>query len=257
MKRPADRKIFWWVLGTHGGILFLLLVIPWLKGCFRPKPKEIVTFVDIAPPPAASESIAEPTAEPEPSIPEPVKKPAPLPPPTNTPPKKVESKPKPSPPKPAPKKPDPPPTKTKPKTEPKKQWKPTEVVRQDRKVANPNAPKQPQVDFSRVKSALQSAAGGTGSGSSSGSVGGSYSSLIYTRMYALWRQPPMEPIGTTGEVTVCVERNGRVSSKYISRRSGNANFDRSLQEVLNQTITLPVPPSDIAGVPFTITFVLN
>lgn len=244
------HQIFWWVFGTHAVVLFLLLVIPWVKGLFRPKPKEIITFVDLAAP------MPEPVV-PEPVIapPEPVKKTI-APPPTNPPPKKVESKPPPK--KEEPKKPEPPPEPEKPK------WKPAPVVRQNNRVANPAAPAakpvQPQIDVNKIRTTLAGAVGSTGSGSSSGgtfSPFAGYYSTVQQRLYAAWQQPAGTPIGTTATAVIRVERDGTLSYRSVSRRSGNATFDASVQKALDAVSRLPAPPADLPDRNITIEFVLS
>ncbi|MBI9020824.1 MAG: hypothetical protein JEZ10_06175, partial [Verrucomicrobia bacterium] len=71
MQKHPD-KIFWWVFGTHATAIFLLLIIPLIKGCFHPRPKEIVSFVEFV---SEAPAAAQPVAEPQPvSRPEPVAK---------------------------------------------------------------------------------------------------------------------------------------------------------------------------------------
>ena len=42
---PFQRKIALRVISVHAALIFLMIVIPAIKGCFRPRPKEIVTFI--------------------------------------------------------------------------------------------------------------------------------------------------------------------------------------------------------------------
>ncbi len=172
---------------------------------------------------------------------------------TNTPPKKAETS--------AP---------AKPKTEAEK----LAAIRQNKKVSNPNAaPAKPALDFSGLKSALNSAAAGSGpasgtgsgsaSGTGSGSGGGMYSPFagyydsVKQQMYGVWQQPAGAPIGLTAIATIRVERNGIVSLKSITRRSGNVPFDQSVQNALNATTQLPVPPPDLPSLTIEIEFVLS
>lgn len=225
-----------------------MLVIPWLKGCFKPKPKEIVTFVDIAPPaPAANvtEAAPEPAPAPEPVFtppePEPTPKPVPKPP---TPEPKPEPKPVFKPPE----------RKPEPKPEPKKpEWKPAEVVRQNRRVTNPNAkpqPQRPRIDTSRIKNVLQSAAGSV-------SESDAYYSLIYRKYHAVWGQPSGTPIGTSATASIRVDANGTVTYKSLTHPSGNSTFDQSVQAALNSISRLPAPPGNLANRTITVDFVLS
>lgn len=236
-----------------------MLLVPWLKGCFRPKPKEIFVPVSLASPPPPPPETAPEIPQPKPS-PEPEKKIAP--PSTNTPPKvvkKIEPK------KAEPKKPEP-------KPEPKKQGpkpapKLTEAqrlaaIRQNKKVTNPNlspAPSKPSLDFSGLQSALSSAASGSGSGS----PGGTYSPFAWyydrvkQQMYSVWQQPAGAPIGLTATATVQIGSDGTVYSKSITRRSGNLLFDQSVQNALNSTVRLPAPPADLPSRTIEIEFALS
>lgn len=290
MKNPQAKKIFGQVSIAHGTIILLTILLSSFHGC-TPKPKD-VTFFDLAGGPApapAPASEPEPEAAPEPEIksrpepkpePKPEKKPIPKPVVTNTPPKKAETN---APPKKAEvKKPavtNAPPKKAetntpaKPKTleqrlaEVRKSGKPVTVKPGTKSTAQT----QSTIDYSGLRSALNSSASissgsglGTATGSGSGS-GGMYSPFAWyydqvkQQMYmpGVWQQPPGVPIGTTASTTVRVERDGTVSSKSITRRSGNAQFDQSVQNALNATTRLPIPPADLPDNDIEIVFVLS
>ena len=66
--KKRTNNIFWWVCGLHTGAIVLLILIPLVKGCYHPKPKEIIHFVEFVDEPAAS---AQPVAEPQPVTQEP------------------------------------------------------------------------------------------------------------------------------------------------------------------------------------------
>ncbi|NOU35528.1 MAG: cell envelope integrity protein TolA [Kiritimatiellaceae bacterium] len=103
--------------------------------------------------------------------------------------------------------------------------------------------------LNRETAGLGTGRGGSSTGSGSGSGGGMYSPFagyyddIKQRMYSVWPQPNA-PRGTTATATIRVERNGTVSLKSITQRSGNSQFDQSVQSALNATTQLPPPPSD-------------
>ena len=151
-----------------------------------------------------------------------------------------------------------------------------EAVRKGGKpvAAKPGPKPGPQLDFSGLKSALNSASTGSGSasgtgrggstsGSGSGSGGGVYSPFggyydsVKQQMYGVWQQPAGAPIGLAATATIQIERNGTVSSKSLTRRSGNAPFDQSVQNALNATTQLPVPPADLPSRTIEIEFVLS
>jgi TonB family protein len=241
--------VFKWVTGTHGVVLLLLLLVPWLKGCFHKQPKIIATF-DLSTPPPPPEIV------PEVPQPEPVKKtPSPS---TNAPPKKVEAK-KPAPKKevskPEPKKPEPKKTAPKPKTLEER----LAEVRKGGKTIKSTPVAKPQLDYTGLKSALNSASSGYGSVSGSGvySPFAWYYALVQQKMYQAWQQPSSAPKGLTAEATIRVERDGTVSAKSITRRSGNAAFDQSVQTALATITTLPIPPADLPDRTISIEFSLK
>jgi len=268
VKNYLAKKIFGRVSIAHGIVILLTILLPLFRGC-SPKPKDIVTFVDLSGGPAPAQVYEpEPEAASEPEIkskiepkpePKPEKKLLPKKVETNAPPKKVESK-----------KPAVTNAPARPKTEAEK----LAAIRQDSKrVRNPNAktsaPARPAIDYSGLRNALNSAAtgsgsgrGGTSSGSGSGSGGGMYSPFagyydsVKQQMYDVWQQPAGAPIGTTATATVRVERDGTVSLKSITSRSGNVPFDQSVQSALNVTVRLPIPPADLPN-PIEIEFKLS
>lgn len=84
-----------------------------------------------------------------------------------------------------------------------------------------------------------------------------YYDSIKQQMYAVWQQPAGTPIGTTATASIRVERDGTVSLKSITRRSGNAQFDQSVQNALNDTDRLPIPPTDLPDRNIKVEFVLS
>ncbi len=283
MKNPPAKKIFGQVSIAHGTIILLTILMSSFRGC-TPKPKEIQFFDLTGGPSPAPMNDPEPEAAPEPEIktksipepkpePKPEKKLTPKPVITNTPPKKVETN---APSKKAEiKKPavtNTPPKKAvtnappKPKTEAEK----LAAMRQNNRVPNPNAktstPTRKPIDYSGLQSALNSSVttsgSGTSTGTGSGSGGGMYSPFgwyydsVKQQMYAVWQQPAGAPIGLTATATVRVERNGTVSLKSITQRSGNLVFDQSVQSALNATTRLPTPPPDLPDLTIKIFFEL-
>ena len=86
---------------------------------------------------------------------------------------------------------------------------------------------------------------------------GGYYDSVKQQMYGVWQQPAGAPIGLTTTASIRVERNGTVSLKSITRRSGNALFDQSVQNALNATTQLPAPPPDLPSNTIEIEFVLS
>jgi TonB family protein len=284
VKNPPAKKIFGQVSIAHGAIILLTILMSSFRGC-TPKPKEIQFFDLTGAPSPAPANEPEPEVAPEPEIkpksipepkpePKPEKKPTPKPVSTNTPPKKVETN---APPKKTEvKKPavtNTPPKKAttnapaKPKTEADRL---AEIRKGGKRVPNPNAktstPTRKSVDYSGLRSALNSSittsGSGTSTGKGSGSAGGMYSPFgwyydsVKQQMYAVWQQPAGAPIGLIAVATVRVERNGTVSLKSITRRTGNTSFDQSVQSALNATTRLPIPPPDLPDLNIEIFFEL-
>lgn len=281
MKKSLAKKVFGRVSVAHGLIILLTILMSSFRGC-APKP-EVITFVDLAGGPApASEPAAEAAPGPAPEMqsepeqkpkpkpkPKPEKKPALKPVVTNTPPQKVETN---TPPKKAESKK---PAVTNAPPKPKTLEQRLKEVRQGGTPAAASKTKQgtssrPAVDYSGLRNALNSAATGSGSGrggSSSGSGSGSgggmrgpfdeYYDSVKQQMYAVWQQPAGAPIGLTVTATVRVERNGIVALKSITRRSGNGQFDQSVQSALNATSRLPAPPADLPDLNIVIVFELS
>jgi len=244
-----SKKTFWWVLIAHIAVISIISVFPIIQCTRRPKPApvEIITYVDIAAPSDAPS--AAPASTPAPPQPEPAPEPPPEPKPEIPPPPTPEPKPEPKPvPKPEPK-PEPP--------QPK--WKPAEVVRQNRRIQNPDAPKEPErpkIDVNRIQQALQNAVSVGPTGSSSASFGWYYAE-IKTRMYAAWRQPSTAVLGMTATAVITVEPNGTISYRAIRTPSGNAEFDQSVRAALNAVPRLSPPPSDLPSRTIEITFILS
>ncbi len=285
MKNPPAKKIFGQVSIAHGAIILLTILLSSFRGC-TPKPKDI-TFFDLAGGSAPAPSYEpEPEAAPEPEIktksipepkpePKPEKKPTPKPVITNAPPKKVETN---APPKKTEvKKPavtNTPPKKAVTNAPPKTKTEADKLaaIRQDKRVPNPNtktsASARKPIDYSGLQSALNSSVKTSGSGTSTGnglgSGGGMYSpfgwyyDLVEKQMLSpeVWQPPAGAPIGLVAVATVRVERDGTVSSKSITRPTGNALFDQSVQNALNVTTRLPTPPVDLPDRNIEIFFVL-
>jgi outer membrane biosynthesis protein TonB len=284
VKNPPAKKIFGQVSIAHGIIILLTILMSSFRGC-TPKPKDI-TFFDLAGGPAPAPSYEpEPEAAPEPeikskSIPEPKPEPKPekkstsKPIITNTPPKKVETN---APPKKVEiKKPavtNTPPKKVETNAPPKQKTEADKLasIRQDKRVPNPNTKTstsaRKSIDYSGLQSALNSSVTTSGSGTSTGTGSGSGSGMyspfgwyydsVKQQMYAVWQQPAGAPIGLTATATVRVERDGTVSLKSITRRTGNTLFDQSVQNALNMTTRLPTPPVDLPDKNIEIVFELS
>lgn len=238
---PRRKKIFWWVSGTHAGVLFLLLVVPFVRGCFHRQPKEVVMEIGIAapaPPTAINPILPSIQPEPEPAPSPAPEKPAPVPEPK-------KEKPKPAP-KPEPK-PEPKPAPEKPK------WEPKPVVRQDKRVirqtptTQPQPAAQPRPDLSQLKQSLSSLA----------DPDDAYYGTIQPRFYAVWQQPASAPYGTKATAAIRVSSTGQVTYSALTAPSGNALFDQSVLAALRAVGRLPAPPKSLVNRDILIYFVLD
>jgi len=220
----SSRKVFHWVAGIHIVVLSGLLIVPWVRDLFRPKPKEIITYITLEAPAPEFEIIEQPIPEP---VPEPA--PAPKPEPIPEPPKEPE----------------------------KPKWKPAKVERQDKRttrttepVKTQPKPKAPRINAEAIRKAIQ---GGVSDPNAW------YYDLIYQRMYAVWNQPG-EAGGLTGlraTAEIRIERDGTVSARRLTVPSGHSAFDQSVQAALNAVARLPAPPDELAGHDIEIEFVLS
>ena len=239
---PARNRIFWTVFGTHAGILFLLLVIPLLRGCFREKPKEAI-FVEVITESAPS-AVVQPTPAPaDPTPPDPT--------PAEQEPETPEI-PDPEPPKtpdPVPQDPAPAPKPDRPK------WEPKEVIPQNRRVTRPSprpvqqTPPPKTISASDIKNAFSSAVS-----SSSANEHLAYCARLQPSFYAVWHQPSTAPYGTQAIATIRVNAAGTITYRALTHPSGNAAFDQSVRTAINAINRLPTPPSVSVNRDITVTF---
>jgi TonB family protein len=221
---PKHNKLFWSICGAHLGMIVLLIVVPFVRGFFRPKPAELsvsVAIVDSAQVAPQANPAPAPQPTPQPIEPEPEPEPEPAPAPA---------------PAPKPKEPE---------------WKPAKVIRQNNRVtrqtATPTSAPQQQPDLNTVKNALR------------GSVDlfSSYYQRVLARYYAVWQQPTTAPFGTQAVALITVAPDGTILSKEMSQPSGVAVFDRSVEAALGRVSGLPAPPADLPSRTISVTFVLS
>jgi TonB family protein len=219
-----QRKIKLRVVGVHAAIIFLMIVIPAIKGCFKPRPKEIVTFIEFGAAPATVnlQPVAK-MAEPEAPAPEP--DPTPIPEPVKPRPKPVE--------KPMPKEPE------------KPKWKPVKAsdIKIGKKVKS-SSPAPPSISSSEIRKAL------SGIVSSSASPGSpSRFNDYYARVMAIFYQrwtPPASATSATGSavVRISMRKNGQITKRAKIKSSGDPLYDRTVMDAVNAVSTMPLPPDD-------------
>lgn len=84
-----------------------------------------------------------------------------------------------------------------------------------------------------------------------------YYNDVKQRIYATWQQPAGAPVGLITKAIICIKDDGAIASRTITHRSGNAKFDRSVQDALDAITSLPKPPADLPDLNITVEFVLS
>ena len=234
MKREFQRRSLKLSLALHGTALVLMLTVPWvLRACERHRPNEKLMFVDFTvsvPPPPAPETPEPP--KPEPPKPEPKDDIA-------VPDKKPEAKPKP---------PEPP-----------------KSIKQTNRVVRKNAPipKDKPLSAAEIERLLKMGAriGDTTSIPSDSQIAlGAYYNHVRERMYAVWQQPSQLSSlpGLSADVRISVAPDGIISSRTMTRSSGNGLMDDSVMKAVNSVKALrQLPAGYKRPVDITITFELG
>lgn len=205
---------------VHVGVVVLVIVVPLLGRLFHPpKPKDLITFVDFMPAslpePEPAPEVRPPEPEPQPEVPEPV---------PQAPARKPE-KPKPE--------------------KPKINISTTRVVR----AQAPAPPRKTTLTPAQIQKLLEQGVTRTTPGGSLGSSGefsdlSIYYAQVRETMYGVWQQPSTAARGLSAEATIRVARNGVVLQRRLTRGSGSAVLDQSVQQAVNAVSRLkPLPPS--------------
>ncbi len=241
-----QKRITLRVLGIHAAVIFLVVVIPFMRGCFTRKPKELITMVvmENPGPPVRLEAVSE-MSDPEPPTP------APEPPPERIP-EPVKKKPVPTKKKPEPIKKKPEPVKN---TEPKKpKWTPTKVdpTKSKKIEATPTKPTISEREFSEAFKGITSKSP-TATGTPSEFA--AYDAQVMRRFYGVWAQPAA-PAARPAEVRISVTKSGRITGRTLVTKSGDTAFDQTVMAAVRSVSTLPKPP---AGYPnnFVVRFSIN
>jgi len=212
-------RVFGCVLLVHLGVVILVLLSSFLRGCFAPRPTpEIVTYIDFGGPAAEVEvvEVAEPVVEPAPA---PVEQPAPKPEPAPVP------KPKPTP-KPVPK--------------PKPSWKPTPVseIRKGKRVEEVREPTRGRA--AEIEEALRLERRG---GRSADAFAGYYAQ-VRRLLFAQWTPPALREGGRAPVVRFDINRSGEILGRSLVVRSGVKAYDDSVMGAARAVGRLPRPPAD-------------
>jgi protein TonB len=231
-----QRKITLRVFGVHAAIIFLMIFIPFVRGCFKPRPKEIVTFIEFGAP-APQVDLVPVNRLPEPPAPAPEPEPAPIPEP-----KQVMPEPKPKPkPEPKPKEPEKKPE-PKPQEPEKPKWKATrpEDIIKGKKIEP--KPTRPAVSHTDIEKALSGIASGA---TQDPGRFNDYYARIMRLFYEQWT-PPAAATSATGSAVVRIHmlKNGQITKRAKIKGSGDPLYDRTVMEAVNRVSTLPKPPAD-------------
>lgn len=145
--------------------------------------------------------------------------------------------------------PEPPPPIPKPPEPKKVEKKPIERSTQRvERVVSPPQPPAPPVDIAQ---ALRKAipAGPSGGTPSSDDFPGWYYQDVYERFHAAWEQPGVGavPHGTKATVRIRVARDGAVTQRRLTGRSGNQVMDDSIERAMNTVQRLRPLPDTYRG----------
>ena len=220
-----QKRITWRVLGIHAAVILLVAIVPFMRGCFTPKPKELVTFVVLENPgpPVSVQQVTE-ISEPEPPAPEPLPKRIPEPVKKPTPVKKPVPVKKPTPVK---------------RPEPK--WKPTKVDPTKSKVIKAT-PKTPTMSPTDIQNALAGITQSSTPTTGTPSQFAAYDAQVFRIFYGAWARP-----GTAGalpaKVRISVSKSGRITGRTLIQKSGDPSFDQTVMTAVRSVSVLPKPPA--------------
>lgn len=225
--KPSLKKTFYWSLGSHAGLLILVLIVSFITSCAQKTKIPPHVFTLNSPP---TQQVTQK------QISKPVQKPA----------RKPIQKPKPQPAKIQPtrkKQPPPPsqqsyrdflkenpvaePTPTTPRVQkPTKQTDPFEQIRKELNLLLKNASNDTRNSNANEIKALYS-----------------YIGQLRNQLNILWEQPRNLPTGEwIAQIEFTVSSTGKISGVRFVRKSENAVFDQSLIRAMNQFLTVSAPP---------------
>jgi len=237
--RSYKNRVAIRVMSVHISVILLALVIPFLRGCFRSKPKELITFIEFGSPPAAVETVNVPAHTPSP-------------PSHHEPPPQIENK-----------IPDPPKDRTPPKqTEhikpPRRHssWKRTSVDEIRKEIKNTQRVRAtsttPTLTQREIEQNLR------GIVNHSHRIGNSTSFAAYeatvTRIFTqAWRQPSA-PGRRPAKVKIFIQDSGKIIRRTLIQKSGDSEYDQTVMRAVRSISVLPRPPKGYPDRTFIIKF---
>lgn len=106
-----------------------------------------------------------------------------------------------------------------------------------------------QANAELIKSSIN-----TGSGGGNGPAGVvtqeylNYYDKVQTYIYPRWNQPPKDALGSQNPEVVVqfkIDKTGKISGASILKKSGIRSMDASVEALIRQLTTLPVPPKEM------------
>lgn len=220
---------------AHGVLLALILLVPLVGRCSKPKKQEQIMMVEMVAPAAPPAPVQAPPPKPEPPKPKP---------------------PEPKPPEP---KPEPPPE-PKPKLKKADEIKPqtNRVVRRPETAPQPPPPVKTltaaEIAASLRKNLPVSSTPTPPTGGTPSELG-AYYGRIQRILYEAWRQPPGVS-GLSVQVSLRIQKSGFIMQRRLISSSGSAAMDDSVMSGLRSVTTLPSLPDTVRDsfIDVTITF---
>lgn len=207
-----SRRVFWWSVAAHTGIILSLVLFPLIMNCrMRKKPAEIITYVDL-------QTLTVPPPEPAPETPvaEPEKPPPPEPP------------------------------KDIPEPEPVKKKKIEVSKKKIKREEMPPPREKPKLTPEEIKKLLAEGAKISSEPVPDLALPAWYFALVRQTMYDHWNQPG-ELAGAVGMMTRMqfrISRDGSISRVRMIRSSGSKVMDDSVMAAINSVSRLKeLPPS--------------
>ena len=231
--KTSFRKIFYWSLGSHAGLLLILGISTLIVSCSRRDKVIPHVFTLHAAPPAEKPAVKVSEPKPKPPVTQQKKTPPPVVKKTTPPPKKEEKK-------------------TEPKPTPSKSYadflKDNPLPETEKQPIQPvtTPPKPTEDPLKDIRSELQSMIKDTQDTNMSSSqlkALQSYIGQLRSQLNVLWEQPQALPPGEwVAHVEFTVSGNGKISGVRFVKRSENPVFDDSIVRAMNQFQSAPPPP---------------